>query len=156
DRADDQARDQLRRLLERGARWDDLSTLLEQEAMGAPDVEQKITLEKKLATLHEQKRKDPASAAEAWSRIAQLVPGDETAIQTAVKLYEKGDRADLAAQVIADNVAAITEKAPKGALMQKLGDLRAKMNDAGGAGEAYADAAEALGTAKVWELAEKA
>src|SRR5262249_15300281 len=112
DRADDQARDQLRRLLERGARWDDLSTLLEQEAMGAPDVEQKITLEKKLATLHEQKRKDPASAAEAWSRIAQLVPGDETAIQTAVKLYEKGDRADLAAQVIADNVAAITEKAP--------------------------------------------
>src|SRR5262249_5016808 len=37
DRADDHARDQLRRLLERGGRWDDLATLLEQEAMSAPD-----------------------------------------------------------------------------------------------------------------------
>ncbi len=155
DRGDDQARDQLRRLLERGARWDDLATVLEQEAMGAPDVEQKIALEKKLATLHEQKRKDPAAAAEAWGRIANLAPEDETAITTAVKLYEKAERFDQAAQVISDNIAGVTDKPSRGTLLQKLGELRMKMNDPGGAGDAYAEAAEAVGQAKVWELAEK-
>jgi tetratricopeptide (TPR) repeat protein len=156
DRGDEQARDQLRRLLERGARWDDLATVLEQEAMGTPDVEQKIALEKKLAALHETKRKDPAAAAEAWARIANLSPEDETAIQTAVKLYEKGERFDLAASVIADSIAGITEPTVRGGLLQKLGELRSKTSDPGGAGEAFAEAAEALGQAKVWELAEKA
>jgi tetratricopeptide (TPR) repeat protein len=156
DRGDEQARDQLRRLLERGARWDDLATVLEQEAMGTPDVEQKIALEKKLASLHETKRKDPAAAAEAWARIANLSPEDETAIQTAVKLYEKGERFDLAASVIADSISGITEPTVRGGLLQKLGELRLKTNDPGGAGESFAEAAEAIGQAKIWEMAEKA
>ncbi|MFO0758319.1 MAG: hypothetical protein U0359_17635 [Byssovorax sp.] len=156
DRGDDQAREQLRRLLEKGARWDDLAMLLEQEAMGTPDVEQKIALEKKLATLHEQKRKDPAAAAEAWSRIANLSPEDESAVQTAVKLFEKAERFDLAAQVISDTVGTITEKGARSNLLQKLGELRLKIGDPGGAGEAYAEAAEASGQAKIWEQAEKA
>ncbi len=140
DRTDEQARDQLRRLLERGARWDDLASVLEQEAMGTPDVEQKIALEKKLAVLHETKRKDPGAAAEAWARIANLSPEDETAIQTAVKLYEKGERFDLAASVIADSIAGITDNAVRGSLLQKLGELRLKIQDPGGAGEAFAEA----------------
>jgi cellulose synthase operon protein C len=156
DRSDEQARDQLRRLLERGARWDDLASVLEQEAMGTPDVEQKIALEKKLAVLHETKRKDPGAAAEAWARIANLSPEDETAIQTAVKLYEKGERFDLAASVIADSIAGITETSVRGSLLQKLGELRLKIQDPGGAGEAFAEAAEAVGQAKIWEMAEKA
>ena len=156
DRGDDQARDQLRRLLERGGRWDDLASLLEQEAMGAPDIEQKIALEKKLATLHEQKRKDPGAAAEAWSRIANLSPEDESAVSTAVKLFEKAERFDLAAQVIQDNVGNVSDKAARGALLQKLGELRLKANHHGAAGEAFAEAAEAVGQAKLWEQAEKA
>ncbi len=156
DRGDEPARDQLRRLLEKGSRWDDLAPLLEQEAMSAPDTEQKIALEKKLATLHESKRKDPVSAAEAWARIAMLAPEDDTAVQTAVKLYEKGDRPDLAAQAIADNVVSITDVPARGGLLQKLGELRHKLGDAGGAGEAFSEAAEALGQGKLWELAEKA
>lgn len=156
DRSDEQARDQLRRLLERGARWDDLASVLEQEAMGTPDVEQKIALEKKLAVLHETKRKDPAAAAEAWARIANLSPEDETAILTAVKLYEKGERFDLAASVIADSIAGITEPPIRATLLQKLGELRLKIQDPGGAGEAFAEAAEAVGQAKIWEMAEKA
>jgi tetratricopeptide (TPR) repeat protein len=156
DRGDEQARDQLRRLLEKGSRWDDLAPILEQEAMSAPDTEQKIALEKKLAQLHESKRKDPISAAEAWARIATLAPEDDTAVVTAVKLYEKGERLDLAAQAIADNVVAITDAQARGSLLQKLGELRQKLGDAGGAGEAFAEAAEALGQSKLWELAEKA
>ena len=156
DRGDEQAREQLRRLLEKAARWDDLAMLLEQEAMGTPDVEEKIALEKKLATLHEGKRKDPAAAAEAWARIANLAPQDETAIHTAVKLYEKGERFDLAAQVLSDNVQGVEDKGTKATLLQKLGELRQKRQDAGGAGDAYAEAADLAGQPKIWELAEKA
>jgi cellulose synthase operon protein C len=156
DRTDDQAREQLRRLLERGARWDDLALLLEQEAMSAPEVEQKITLEKKVATLHEQRRKDPGSAAEAFARIAALSPGDESPVLSAVKLFERAERLDAACQVVTDNLAAITDVPAHAALLQKLGELRGKVGDPGGSGEAYAEAAESLGQAKAWELAEKA
>lgn len=156
DRGDDQARDQLRRLLEKGSRWDDLAPLLEQESMSAPDTEQKIALEKKLAALHESKRKDPVSAAEAWARIAILSPEDDSAVHTAVKLYEKGERYDLAAQVIGDNVASITDASARGSLLQKLGELRLELGDAGAAGDAFVEAAEALGQSKLWEQAEKA
>jgi tetratricopeptide (TPR) repeat protein len=156
DRGDDQARDQLRRLLEKGGRWDDLAMLLEQEAMSAPDIEQKIGLEKKLAQLHETKRKDVGAAAEVWSRIAGLSPDDESPILTAVKLYEKADKLDLAAQAIAENISTISDPPARGGLLQKLGELRTKLGDMGGAGEVYAEAAQALGQAKAWELAEKA
>src|SRR5262249_10193025 len=134
----------------------DLANLLEQEAMGTPDVEEKIALEKKLAGLHEQKRKDPAAAAEAWARIANLAPQDEAAIQTAVKLYEKAERFDLAAQVLGDTVQGVEDKGSKATLLQKLGELRLKTNDPAGAGDAYAEAAQAAESPKIWELAEKA
>src|SRR6185369_10634710 len=95
-------------------------------------------------------------AAEAWGRIANLSPQDEAAIQTAVKLYEKAERFDLAAQVLSDTVSGVEDKVSKGNLLQKLGELRLKINDAGGAGDAYAEAAEGSGQGKIWELAEKA
>ncbi|MBK9258316.1 MAG: hypothetical protein IPM54_00590 [Polyangiaceae bacterium] len=156
DRGDDQARDQLRRLLEKSSKWDDLALLLEQDAMSAPDPEQKIAIEKKLAGLHETKRKDLVAAAEAWTRIVSLNADDETALNTAVKLFEKGERADLAAQAITDNLAGFTEKNARASLLQKLGELRLASNDASAAGDAFAEAAELLGQAKTWEAAEKA
>ncbi len=156
DRGDDAAREQLRRLLEKSQKWDDLATVLEQEAMSAPDVESKIALEKKLATLHDVKRKDPSSAAEAWSRIAALSSGDETAIQTAVKLFEKGDQHQQAADVIAENVSSVEDATVRGTLLGKLGELRKKAGDAGGAGDAFAEAAELSKNGKLWEEAEKA
>lgn len=156
DRGDDQAREQLRRLLEKASKWDDLAMLLEQDAMSASDPEQKIGIEKKLATLHETKRKDFVAAAEAWTRIVAINSDDETALNTAVKFFEKGERADLAAQALADNLAGFTEKSVRSPLLQKLGDLRLALNDANAAGDAYAEAAELLGQAKIWESAEKA
>jgi hypothetical protein len=155
DRADVGARDNLRRLLERGGRWDDLAATIEQEAMATSDVEAKIMLEKKLAQLHEVKRKDPVAAGEVWARIATLLSGDEAPIHTAIKLFEKGKRGDLAAQVIADNAGAIEDKAGKSALYQRLGDLREKNGETGDAGEAYALAAEAEPNLKTWEAAER-
>ncbi len=155
DRSDPAGPENLRRLLERGARWDELATLLEQEAGTATDVEQKVALEKKLAHLHEIKRKDTVAAGEAWARIAGLLPGDDTAILTAVKMFEKVQRRDLAAQVIADNAGTIEDGVTRASLYLRLGDLREKAGETKEAGEAYVEAAEANPQLKTWEAAER-
>ena len=155
DRADDSARQSLSRLLEKTQRWDDLANLYEQEATVASDIDIKISLEKKLATLNEGKRRDFGAAAEAWARIAHLAPEDERAIGTASKLFEKAGRIDMAAQVIAENAASIEDSAARGSLLQRLGELREQTGDVGGAGEAYAESAEAQRSARMWEDAER-
>jgi hypothetical protein len=155
DRGDTSAREHLRRLLERGGRWDELATVLEQEAIASSDVETKVALEKKLAQLHEIKRKDLVSAGEAWGRIAAALTGDEAPIQTAIKLFEKAQRRDLACQVIADNAGAIEDKPSRAALFLRLGDLHEKAGQPAEAGEAYVLAAEAEGSIKSWEAAER-
>jgi hypothetical protein len=156
DRSDTAAGESLRRLLEKSSRWDELASVLEEEAMGASDVEEKLALEKKLAQLHETKRKDLVGAAEAWARIANLTPQDDQAVWTSVKLFEKAEKPDLAAQVIADAAAGIDDKVQKAQLLQRLGELREKAGDLAGAGEAFGEAATLGENPKTWELAEKA
>jgi cellulose synthase operon protein C len=155
DRTDATAREHLRRLLERGGRWDELAAQLEQEAMSTTDDEAKIALEKKLAQLHEVKRKDFVAAGEAWARLAAILPGDEAPIQTAVKLFEKGQRRDLACQVISENAAQVEDLPVRAAMYQKMGELYEKAGELGEAGEAYVQAAEAEGGPKMWEAAER-
>jgi hypothetical protein len=155
DRADEAARQSLTRLLERTQRWDDLANLIEQEATVEDDIEKRISLEKKLAQLHEHKRRDHAAAAEAWARIANLTPGDDRAVTTASKLFEQARAVDRAAQVIADNLSGIEDAPPRGALLERLGRLREHLKDPAGAGEAYGAAAEVQKSDKLWEAAER-
>ena len=155
DRADESARQSLTRLLEKSQRWDDLANLYEQEATVESDVEAKIQLEKKLATLQETKRKDFGAAAEAWSRIARMTPEDDRATATASRLFEKAGHLDQAAQVLADHAASVEDLVARGQLLERLGELREQLNDVGGAGDAYADAAEAQRSSKLWESAER-
>ncbi|HKQ68665.1 MAG TPA: hypothetical protein VJT73_04965 [Polyangiaceae bacterium] len=155
DRGDVSARDHLRRLLERGGRWDELALVLEQEASATSDVEDRVALEKKLAQLHEVKRKDFASAGEAWARIASLLAGDEAPLSAALKLFEKGGRKDLACEAIAENAGAIGDKSSRAALYVRMGDLYEKEGRAAEAGEAYVLAAESDASAKNWEAAER-
>ncbi len=155
DRVDEAARVALTRLLEKSQRWDDLASLLEQEATAQPDPETKIALEKKLANLQESKRKDFVAAAEAWERISSLTPDDAQAIGTAARLFEKADRADLAARALADHVPALEDPIAKGQLLEHLGELREQLNDLPSAGDAYADAAEVQKSHKLWESAER-
>ena len=154
DRGDEMARDQLRRLLERASRWDELAALLEQEATGAPDIETRVLLEKRLAQVHEGKRQDPVSAGEAWGRIARLLPGDESAIQTAAELFQKGERFDLAAEVIAENAAAVEDESARAWLFERLGRLREQTGDLAGAGDAFVAAARLRQSEEAWRLAE--
>ena len=155
DPADEGPRNQLRRLLERAHRWDDVAQLLLQEADQETDVEAQIALFKQLAKLNEQKRKNPVATGEAWARIAALTPSDETAIATALKHFERGQRPDLAAQVIADNVAEVNDDRTRAELFTKLGDLRNAAGEALAAGEAYTEAAGLSDDAKIWERAEQ-
>jgi Tfp pilus assembly protein PilF len=156
ERGDEAARLSLTRLLEKSHRWDDLANLVEQDAAGETDVEKKIALEKKVATLHETKRRDLAAAADALGRIANLTPEDDRAILAASKMHEKAGVLDRAAQVISDNASSVTDAAARGGLLERLGALRDQLGDPGAAGEAYAEAAEALKTDKLWDAAEKA
>lgn len=155
DRTDEGARGSLTRLLEKSQRWDDLANLLEQEATAESDLEKKIALEKKLATMQETKRRDFAAAAEAWGRIANLTPEDDRAIATASKMFEKAGDIARAASAIAENAPSVTDPVAKGALLERLGELRELMNDPGAAGDAFAGAAEAQSSLKLWEAAER-
>jgi tetratricopeptide (TPR) repeat protein len=155
DRTDESARTALTRLLEKTQRWDDLANLLEQEATAEHEVDTKIALEKKLATLQEQKRRDFVGAAEAWARIMRLSPDDDRPIATAAKLYEKAGRLDLAAQILTENVASVEDTVARGQLFERLGEIKDGQGDSSAAGEAYAEAAEILKQPKLWESAER-
>jgi hypothetical protein len=156
DRSDETARQSLTRLLERTQRWDDLANLYEQEENGEIDLEKKLVLQKKLATLHETKRKDIAAAAEVWERIANETPEDEQSISTAAKMFIKAGAPDRAAQVIAANAPSVTDAAARSALLERLGELYEETDDPARAGDAYADAAsDGANRGKLWEAAER-
>ncbi|HYQ15034.1 MAG TPA: hypothetical protein VEQ58_04740, partial [Polyangiaceae bacterium] len=156
DPSDEAARTQLKRMLEKAQEWDKLAAVMTQEAEQETDVEARISLEKTLAKLHEQRRKDPIATGEAWARIASLAAGDEEAINTAVGHFEKAERADLAVAVLTENLAAISDEATRAELLGKLGTLRAQTGDALGSGEAFSEAATLTKQAALWESAEKA
>jgi tetratricopeptide (TPR) repeat protein len=155
DRTDEAARQSLVRLLEKAHRWDELGGVIEQEAAVENDVEKKIALEKRVASIHEQKRNDFSAAADAWARICDLTPEDDDAILTASKLYEKAGAVDRAAAVIADGAPGITNADARGSLLQRLGELREQLKDPAGAGDAYAEAAGAQVSERLWDAAER-
>lgn len=155
DRSDEGPRQQLRRILEKAQRWDELATQYEQEAEQETDVEARISLEKQLAKLHETKRKDPVATGEAWARIASLSPDDDEALQTAVKWFEKGARPELAAQAISDNVGSVRDEAVRIELLSKLGAMREAAGEHGAAGEAFSEAATLKKAPQAWQAAER-
>ncbi|MEY2935037.1 MAG: hypothetical protein RL033_5786, partial [Pseudomonadota bacterium] len=152
--AGDESASQLRRLLERAGRWHEVAELLRTQADQQSDLEARIALEKDLARLHQTKLEDPVAAGEAWARIAGLTPGDDVAIDTAVKLFESGDRQDLAIQVITDNIHSVEDPSAKVELLTRLGTLRLDAGDASSAAQAYSEAASVSNDLDLWELAE--
>ncbi|HTV24116.1 MAG TPA: tetratricopeptide repeat protein [Polyangiaceae bacterium] len=152
--ASDESASQLRRLLERAGRWHEVAELLRTQADQQSDLEARIALEKDLSRLHQTKLEDPIAAGEAWARIASLTPGDDVAIDTAVKLFESGERHDLAIGVITDNIHSVEDPTAKVELLTRLGTLRLESGDAAGAAHAYAEAAATSNDLDLWELAE--
>ncbi len=155
DPADQAARGSLKRLFERGNRWDDLASVLEQEAELETDIEARIGPERGVAKLHEQKRKDPVAAGQAWARIAALAPDDDAAIDTALGLLERGQRPDLAAQVISDTLPNVKDENLRADLLKRLGGMKRASNEHQAAGEAFSEAASIAKSAELWEAAEQ-
>lgn len=152
--AADEAVAQLRRLLERAGRWEEVAELLRNQAEQQSDLEARIAIEKDLSRLHETKLNDPIAAGEAWARIAGLAPGDDVAIDTAVKLFESGGRQDLACRVITENINTVDDPSAKVELLARLGTLRLEAGDPSGAAQAYSEAARTSNDIDLWELAE--
>ena len=155
DGGDDEAKEALARALDATRRWDDLAALLAQQATTESDLEKKISLERKLAALHEQQRHDFAAAAASWERIAALTPDDDRAVANASTLFEKAGALDDAARVIAAGAAAIADTKARDALLERLGQLREQLHDPSGAAESYAEAAEREDSPRLWEAAER-
>lgn len=155
DRSDEVARQSLTRALEKAQRWDELAQLFEHEANLEGDLEKKIALEKRLAGLHEHRRHDFVAAGDAWEHIANLTPDDDHAIATASQLYERAGALDRAAQVIASGASAVEDVAARSALLERLGELRERLQDPANAGDAYAEAADNRQSAKLWDAAER-
>lgn len=155
DRSDESARSALHRLLEKTQRWDDLAALFEQEAMGAADIEERITLEKRLADLHEKKRGDKKEAAEALLRIVTSSPKDDESLARAVELLRAVNEHARAAEAIDENVGGLDAGPAKGQLLRELGELRDKLGDHAAAADAYAEAAQLVHEADLWRLAEE-
>jgi len=155
DRSDDGASAALGRVLEKAQRWDELASLLEQQATSESDIERKVALEKKLAKLHEDKRKDLLAAGESWSRISQLRPDDAAALTTAAHLFERAERVDLAADLLSEGIRAIEDPVSRGPILLRLGALREQLGMRLEAGHAYALAAETTRNAALWDEAER-
>jgi tetratricopeptide (TPR) repeat protein len=155
DRKDESARGALLRLLEKSQRWDDLANLLEQEATIESDIETKVALEKKLAKLQEDKRKDLVAAGQAWVRIARALADDPQAILNASRLFDKAQQPALSASILEEGAPGIEEPLARGPIFERLAELRAQMGDETGAGDAYALAAEALHSSRLWDEADR-
>jgi hypothetical protein len=154
---DEEARDALIRALENLERWDDVVTQIEEAARGQADVERKMAHEKALARVEEEKRGDLGAAAAAWERVALLAADHpEEAIANAVRLFEKCERAARAEQVLSQLAVRVVDPAVRAGLLEHLGELRERLRDSAGAGQAYADAADAEATLRRWDSAERA
>jgi tetratricopeptide (TPR) repeat protein len=156
DRSDDAARAALRKLLEKGQRWDDLAGLLESEALVAIDDEERIVLEKKLAELHEQKRGDKIAAAEALLRAHGHAPKDDALLSRAIELLVAGGDLARAAEALDEGVFGLDPGPAKGTLLVRLGELRSQAGDHARAADAFSDAGALLHDAAIFARAEEA
>jgi tetratricopeptide (TPR) repeat protein len=79
DPADADARATLAHLLEQLERWDELVQVLERDAISTLDPRTKAEIFRRLARLHRDQRGDFPAAAEAYQKLRELHPSDESA-----------------------------------------------------------------------------
>lgn len=81
DPADREAAASFKRLLQRAQAWDELSAVLERDALATTDPTTKLERLRELLQLQREKRKDAAAAAEVLRRLHALTP-DDSAVRT--------------------------------------------------------------------------
>jgi hypothetical protein len=76
DPADREATANLKRLLKKAQQWEELTTVLQREALSTTGLEDKVALIREIALIHRDKRKDPLETAEAFRQLNALKPDD--------------------------------------------------------------------------------
>jgi tetratricopeptide (TPR) repeat protein len=151
------SRSSLKRLLERANRWDDLARVLEQEAETINDVEARLTPEKAIARLHEQKRKDPSERGRGLDAHCPARSEDDSALDTAVEFFERAADRIARAGPLPKPCPPSPDDETRGRLLEKLGELsRAAGGKTAAAGEAFSESAAVQKSAAIWEKAERA
>lgn len=136
DPADAEASQNLRRLLQKGERWDELAGVLERAVLATKDaVEQQRTLVE-LARIHRDKRQDKADTADALEQLLALNPGDAAVRDELCDLWLELERWDDAVPLLEQRIATATGAEDK---HRWLGVLAGVLGDRLGQGEgAYA------------------
>jgi tetratricopeptide (TPR) repeat protein len=98
DRAD--ALDALDRLFERESRWGDLAGVLGQEITASPDVDERIDLMTRLATLHETALEDVDAAIEIYRDILLEEPGHAGTVVRLERLLAEGHASRAIAEIL--------------------------------------------------------
>lgn len=155
DRQDAEVRTELARLYERAEQWDDLVALLVTGPDGEDGSESAIARLKRVAKIQEESEGDVIAAAATWRRIAALLPGDVEALRAAARLFERGDKPALAAEVLRTGVSSVAEPAARAQLHQELGRLFEGVGELASAADAYISAADLDATAATLEAAER-
>ncbi|MBI5534820.1 MAG: hypothetical protein HY898_18990 [Deltaproteobacteria bacterium] len=154
-RGDETVRDQLKKVLEHTARWDELTKLIGREIGAARSAEETIAALRQLASLQEHKIGDLEQAANAWSRISMLAPEDAAALMSGVELYEKAKRQDLSASLLATGIERMKSDASREAAYGRLAEVLEKLDRPTEAADAHASRAQITGAAESWRAAER-
>ncbi len=126
------AREALRAFLERHERWDALAELLAEDVERAGSDEERVSRLRALAELHQARRGDPAAAAEALERAAELAPEDREILLPLCDLYIAAGRERDAVPVLERIVESFGKRRSKelaryhhrlGQALQGLGEL---------------------------------
>lgn len=155
DRQDPEVRTELARLYERAEQWDDLVALLVTGPDGENGSESAIARLKRVAKIQEESEGDVLAAAATWRRIAALSSGDVEALRAAARLFERGDKPALAAEVLRTGVSSVAEPAARAQMHQDLGRLFEGVGELASAADAYISAADLDATAATLEAAER-
>jgi len=100
DSANTTLRDRLRKLYESIQNWEKLAALVAQDAELAEDTDQRVTLLRRAAQIHSQKRKDHAAAAGLLDRASALKPEDRELLLELCDEYSASGRGKQAAEVL--------------------------------------------------------
>ncbi|HEY4118588.1 MAG TPA: tetratricopeptide repeat protein [Byssovorax sp.] len=115
-------RKRLHALYEKLAAWGELADLTKGDAEAAEAVAEKVSLYKKAADLHTQKRSDPGAAAELLEKATELQPGDRDLLLALCDAYSASGRGKAAAEVLQKIVASYGNRRTKelAAIHQRL------------------------------------
>ncbi len=143
----------LERLYADADRWHDVLDVAEQQLVAAPELNDQVLIQGKIALIHEEQFQDYDHAIDAYHKVLAIQPGNETAIQNLERLYFQLERWFDLVDVVETHVQVTTERDQQAALLNELGRVqRDHIRDPHAAIEAFVRALDlAPAQPEVWQ-----